>query len=172
MHTLRLHYSAVLYNADTILTWSPRCSQIFLQYTVCENISRRSRYTQCKLWKSFSLCISKHSLTPVNLPRGGVNVSLDIQCLRYWGSCVIERSLSNFCLQNKTSAASGKRASLWQFLQHVYLTTRRSTSLTVWLLLLVKAACAWTVSIFRTLTYMQVCFRHQNKPFCRGIGMK
>ena len=47
-----------------------------------------------------------------SIPRGGVNGSLDIQCLRYWGSCVIERSLSNFCLQNKTSAASGKRASL------------------------------------------------------------
>ena len=27
---------------------------------------------------------------------------LDIQCLRNRGSCVIERRLSNFCLQNKT----------------------------------------------------------------------
>jgi len=37
--TLRLHYNAGLYNADT----------------VCENISRWSRYSQCKLWKSYSL---------------------------------------------------------------------------------------------------------------------
>ena len=49
------------------------------------------------------------SLTPVNLPRGGVNGSLNIQCLRNRGSCVIERRLSNFCLQNKTAAARGKR---------------------------------------------------------------
>jgi len=28
------------------------------------------------------------------------------------------------------------------------------------------------ISIFRTLTYMQVRFRHQNKPFYIGIGMK
>jgi len=40
-------------------------------------------------------------LTPVNLPRGGVNGSLNIQCLRHQGSCVIERRLSNFCLQKK-----------------------------------------------------------------------
>ena len=33
-------------------------------------------------------------------------------------------------------------------------------------------ACTWTVSIFRTLTYMQTRFRHQNKPFYIGIGMK
>jgi len=26
-------------------------------------------------------------------------------------------------------------------------------------------ACTRTVSIFRTLTYMQMRFRHQNKPF-------
>jgi len=25
---------------------------------MCENVSRRSRYTQCKLWKLYSLCIS------------------------------------------------------------------------------------------------------------------
>jgi len=31
-------------------------------------------------------------------------------------------------------------------------------------------ACTRTISIFRTLTYMQMRFRHQNKPFC--IGMK
>jgi len=42
-------------------------------------------------------------------PRGGVNGSLDIQCLRNRGSCVIERQMSNFCLQNKTAAARGKR---------------------------------------------------------------
>ena len=45
---------------------------------------------------------------PVNLPQGGVNGSQDIQCLRNRGSCVIERRLSNFCLQNKTAAAFGK----------------------------------------------------------------
>jgi len=33
-------------------------------------------------------------------------------------------------------------------------------------------ACTQTISIFRTLTYMQTCFHHQNKPFCQGIGMK
>jgi len=33
-------------------------------------------------------------------------------------------------------------------------------------------ACTWTVSIFRTLTYMQTRFRHQNKPFYIGIEMK
>jgi len=33
-HTLRLHYNAVLYNSDTIITRSPRCSQIFFQYTM------------------------------------------------------------------------------------------------------------------------------------------
>ena len=42
--TLRLHY-----NADSIITWSKGGSQIFVQYTMCENISRRSWYTQCKL---------------------------------------------------------------------------------------------------------------------------
>ena len=56
--TLRLHYNSVLYNADSIITRSPHGSQIFSQYNMCENISRRSRYTQCKLWKSYSLCIS------------------------------------------------------------------------------------------------------------------
>jgi len=33
-------------------------------------------------------------------------------------------------------------------------------------------ACTRTVSIFRTLTYMQTRFRHQNKPFWIGIRMK
>ena len=33
-------------------------------------------------------------------------------------------------------------------------------------------ACTRTVSIFITLTYMQTRFRHQNKPFYIGIGMK
>jgi len=42
-------------------------------------------------------------LTPVNLPRDGVNGSLDIQCLRNRGSCV------NFSFQNKTASAIGKR---------------------------------------------------------------
>ena len=56
--TLRLYYNAVLYNADTITTRSPRGSHIFFQYTMCENVSRRSQYTQCKLWNSYYLCIS------------------------------------------------------------------------------------------------------------------
>jgi len=64
--------------------------------------------TQCKLWNPYSLSISLPSLTPINLPRGGVNGSLDTQCLRNLGSCVIKRRLSNFCLQNKTAAACGK----------------------------------------------------------------
>jgi len=44
--------------ADIIITWSPHGSQIFFHYNMCENVSRRSRYTQCKLWNSYSLCIS------------------------------------------------------------------------------------------------------------------
>ena len=47
--TLRLHYKAVLYNADSIIKWYQRGSQIFYLYNVCENVSRPSRYTQCKL---------------------------------------------------------------------------------------------------------------------------
>ena len=42
--TMRHHY-----NADTIIMRSPCGSQILFQYTVWENISRWSRYTQCKL---------------------------------------------------------------------------------------------------------------------------
>ena len=53
--------------------------------------------------------LAKFDSWPVNLPRGGVNGSVAIQCLRNRGSCVIERWLSNFCLQNKTAAARGKR---------------------------------------------------------------
>jgi len=34
-------------------------------------------------------------------------------------------------------------------------------------------ACTWTISIFRTPTYMQTRFLpHQNKSFCIGIGIK
>jgi len=33
-------------------------------------------------------------------------------------------------------------------------------------------ACTYSVTIFRTLTYMQKRFRHQIKPFYIGIGMK
>jgi len=33
-------------------------------------------------------------------------------------------------------------------------------------------ACTQTVSIFITLTFIQTRFRHQNKPFYIGIGMK
>ena len=101
-HTLRLHYNAFLYNADSIITRSPRGSQIFIQYTMCEHVSRQSRYTQCKLWFPSQVW---HQLI---FPRGGVNGLLNIPCLRNRGSCVVERWSSNFCLQNKTSAASGK----------------------------------------------------------------
>ena len=45
LHTLRLHYNRVLYPADSIITRSPRGSQLFFQYTMCENVSRLSRYT-------------------------------------------------------------------------------------------------------------------------------
>ena len=66
--TLRLHYKAVLYNPNSIIKQSPRGSQIFFQYTVCENVSRRSRYTQCKLWKLYSLP-QKHSSSRTNTHR-------------------------------------------------------------------------------------------------------
>jgi len=33
-------------------------------------------------------------------------------------------------------------------------------------------ACTRTISIFRTLTYMQTRFRQQNKPFCIVFIMK
>ena len=35
-----------------------------------------------------------------------------------------------------------------------------------------RLACTHTITIFRTLTYMQKRFRHQNKPIYIGIGMK
>jgi len=88
MHTTLLFH----YNADSIITLSPR-----FQYFVSENVSRRLRFTQCKLWNSYSLCISEPILTPVNLPWGGVNGSLDIQCLRNQGARVLKRWLSNIC---------------------------------------------------------------------------
>ena len=104
--TLRLHYNAVLYNADSIITRSPRGSQIFFQYkcqqtiAVLHNASCENR-TPCvfpsQVW---------HQLI---FPWGSVNGSLNIQCLRNGWSCVIERRLSNFCLQNKTVGARGKR---------------------------------------------------------------
>jgi len=93
------------YKSNTLrllITRSPHGSQIYFQCNMCENVSTQLRYTQCKLWKSYSLY-----LTPVtvNLPRGGVNESLNIQCLRNRGSCVINRRLSNFCLQNNWSTS-------------------------------------------------------------------
>ena len=42
-------------------------------------------------------------LTPVNLPRGSVNGSLDIQYLRNRGSYVIERRLGSFVYRIKPS---------------------------------------------------------------------
>ena len=47
-----------LYTATPYITRTSLGSQIFFQYNVCENVSRWSPYTQCKLWKSYSLCIS------------------------------------------------------------------------------------------------------------------
>ena len=96
--------NAVLFDANPIITWSPLGPKVFFQYNMCENVSRRSitlnipLYKQSKLWKSCSLCISWPSLTPVNLPWGGVNRSLDMQGLHNWGSCVIKRWLSHSCL--------------------------------------------------------------------------
>ena len=49
-------------HCDSIITLGG--SQIFFQCTMCENVSRRSRYTQCKLLVG----ISQPRLTPVNLP--------------------------------------------------------------------------------------------------------
>jgi len=51
---------------------------------------------------------------------------------------------------------------------HIYFPYSTVTSACQWSLL----ACRWTVSNFRTLTYMQTRFRHQNKPFNLPIGMK
>ena len=99
----------LLVHCDSIITRSLRGSQMFFQNTRCESVSRRSRYTQCKLGKSYSLCFSSLVWHQLIFPRGGVNGSLDIQFLRNRGSCVIKRRLSNFCLQNKTVAAHGKR---------------------------------------------------------------
>ena len=56
---------------------------------------------------------------------------------------------------------------LWNILQRVYLTTRSTVTSACQGSGL---ACTRTISIFRTLTYMQTRFRHQNKQFC--IGMK
>ena len=59
-------------------------------------------------WKSYCCIhnancenrISWPSLTQINLPWGGVNRSLDIQCLRNRGACVIKRWLSSTCLSH------------------------------------------------------------------------
>ena len=53
----------------------------------------------CKVWLIvwFIVCYKLSQYILVH------NVSLDIQCLRNCGSCVIERWLSNFCLQYKTA---------------------------------------------------------------------
>jgi len=84
-------------------------SQIFFQYTVCENVSRRLLYTQMQAVKILLPVYFLAKFESSYLPRGGVNGSFDIQCLRNRGSCVIERRLSNFCLQIKTASARGKR---------------------------------------------------------------
>ena len=41
--------SAISVHCDSIITRSPHGSHIFLQYNMCENVSKRSRYTQYKL---------------------------------------------------------------------------------------------------------------------------
>jgi len=58
-------------------------------------------------------------------------------------------------------------------MKRVYLATRISISITVTSACQgSRLACTWTVSIFRTITYMQTHFHHQNKPFCIGIEIK
>ena len=69
--TFQVHCNSII--TRSYITRSLLGSQIFFQYTVCENVSGRQRYTQCKLRKSYYMCISQPSLTPVNLPRGYVN---------------------------------------------------------------------------------------------------
>jgi len=51
--TLRLHYNAVLYNTDPIITRSPRGSQIFFQYKYVK-MSAEDR----GIHNASSLCIS------------------------------------------------------------------------------------------------------------------
>ena len=127
-------------------------------------------------------------MTPVNLPRGGVNGSLDIQCLPNGGSRVIERRLSNFCLQFKSAVAHGKHDNndtlndSWKFLMQVYEKLTRPvpnyTHIYFPYSTVTSAcqgsglACTRTVSIFRMLTYMQTRFCHEDKSFYVGIGMK
>ena len=82
---------------------------------------------------------------------------------------------SSRCTERRWSERKVSYSSLWKILQCLYQTTRRSTALTVPYLPLVKGV-GWrvllAVSIFRTLTYMQMRFCHQNELFCIDIGMK
>ena len=51
-YTLQLHNNTVLYNAHSVITRSHIWLPIFFKYIMYKNVSRQSRYTQCKLWKS------------------------------------------------------------------------------------------------------------------------
>jgi len=87
--------NAVLFEANPILTRSPRGPpNIFpvqhvwkCQQTI--DVLKHMLYTQCKLWKSCSMCICWPSLTQVYLPWSGVNRLLDMQGLRNRVTCVI-----------------------------------------------------------------------------------
>ena len=98
-----------LLHCNSIITGSPRGSQIFFQCK-CVKISADDRGIYNASCENRTPCVFPsqvwHQLIS---PRGGVNGSLDIQCLHNGWSCVIKRRLSNFCLQNKTGVARGKR---------------------------------------------------------------
>jgi len=55
---LWFHYNTILYNTISIETRLPLGSQIFVQYNMWQNVSKRSRYKQCKLWNSYSCVFS------------------------------------------------------------------------------------------------------------------
>ena len=186
LYTLQLHYNVVLYNADTlnnaVFAWLPN---IFPVYCVWKYQQTIAVYTMQAV-KILLPVYFQRNFTPVNLPQGGVNGSLNLRRLQNRGSCVIKDNWATFvyrikllrhvenlimminnagdvfklCIRTKenksftTCKDHSKRpcnrcaryisyqwyfkrfievfnASLWKILQHVYLTKRRSTSLTV-----------------------------------------
>ena len=100
-----------LLHCNSIITGSPRGSQIFFQCK-CVKISADDRGIYNASCENHTPCVFPsqvwHQLiSSPHPPRGDFNGSLDIQCLRNGWSCVIKRQLSNFCLQNKTVVALG-----------------------------------------------------------------
>ena len=94
--TLRLHY-----NADTIITRSPLGSEIFFQYNYVQKCQQAIAVLYNASCEIHTPCVfPRLSLIPVSLPLGGVNGSLNIQCLRNLGSCVMKRWLCNSCLSH------------------------------------------------------------------------